>query len=92
MRNKKYTQEELINATKQSTNLSEVLKSLKLSGGGSYKQIKNEILKLNIDTSHFISNQSHKGVLLKNNFHEILKENSTYSRSSVKKDFYNMVY
>jgi hypothetical protein len=54
MKKKKYTDEQLIAAVKESTSIRQVLLYLGLAPrGGSYRTIHNAINKLNLDTSHF---------------------------------------
>ena len=49
-----YTEEDFINAVKQSKSLSEVLRLLNLKeAGGNFNTLKGKIAKLNLDTSHF---------------------------------------
>ncbi len=55
MSKRKYTEEQLINAINSSTSYRQVLEKLGLNskGGGGYISLKNKIIELNLDTSHF---------------------------------------
>lgn len=56
MSHKKYTEEQLIQAVKESRSIRQVLIAVGLAPqGGNYRTIKNLIQKLNLDTSHFSS-------------------------------------
>lgn len=87
MRQRKYTDEQLINAVKNNLSIAGVLKELGLAeAGGSYKLFHGNVKRLNLDISHF-TGQGH----LKNKTHEwntkipldeVLIKDSTYTTSS----------
>lgn len=86
----KHKKEQVIEAVINSKNLSEVLKFLGLrSAGGNFETIKKCIDEYEIDTSHFETNQDRYERSLGKlktltSLDEMLVENSTYSRKSVK--------
>lgn len=56
---RKYTEDEFIDAVKQSDNINQVLIKLKLAySGPSYETVRRLIRKYNLDTSHFTANSS----------------------------------
>ena len=74
----------------------EVLSELKIrSAGGNFKTLRKYLLLYNISTEHFVKNYD-KMVLLKNltkiDTEEILVENSSFSRASLKKRLFNECY
>ena len=72
---KNYSDEDLINAVKQSKSLASVLKSLDLrQAGGNFDTIKRRIAKLNLDISHFKGQGWNKG--------DRLKEWATYKKAN----------
>lgn len=59
---KKYVMEDIINAVKESTTLTEVVRKLGLSvAGGNMETISRKIRQHNIDTSHFVGKSFNKG-------------------------------
>lgn len=86
----KYTREKLEVIVKESKTISEVLRKLGLRpGGGSHSFIKNKIINLGIDCSHFTGQRQYG----KDNFNfrnrkptkSLLVENSTYNAGHLKK-------
>ena len=82
----KYSNEELINAVKESFSISNVCRILGIkAAGGNYTTIKNKIKKLNLDTSHFTGQLWSKGKKLGPNekaskpLSEILVKDCDYS-------------
>lgn len=66
MSNKKYTEEQFIEAVKTSTSFRQVLLKLNLKeAGGNYKTVKDLIQKLNLDISHYTGKSSNKGKLFR---------------------------
>lgn len=89
---RKYTDNDLIEAVKTSFSIRQVLQKLgkSLQGGGSYKQIQQDIAKLKLDISHFLGKGYLKGKThnraKKFKLDEILIANSPYAcNSSLKK-------
>lgn len=79
-----YTDEEFINAVKESFSIAEVCRKLGIkAAGGNYSTVKNKIDKLNLDTSHFTGKAWNQGlryriVVPAKPLKEILKENTPY--------------
>lgn len=91
----KYSKEKLQNIISESKTFSEVLQKLNLRvAGGNFKMIKNHITKHNISIAHFTPDLRRKEALKLNrhlkaiSLERILVENSTYSRSDLKKRLY----
>lgn len=88
---RKYTDEDLIEAVKTSFSIRQVLQKLgkSLQGGGSYGQIQKDFIRLNLDTSHFLGKGYLKGKThnrgKKIELVTILVENSTYACNSTLK-------
>jgi 5-methylcytosine-specific restriction endonuclease McrA len=62
MSKRQYTNEQVIEAAKNSTSIRQVLSKLGLKeAGGNYRCIKNLMKKLNIDTSHFLGKRNNLG-------------------------------
>ncbi len=76
------TNEELIQAVKQSSNVSDVCRKLNIvAGGGNYKTIRNKITKLNIDISHFAhrrNNPNSLRQLSREKIEEVVKISKSY--------------
>lgn len=92
MRIRGYTDDQLREAVKSSTSIRQVLQKLgkSLQGGGSYNQLHDDFLRLNLDTSHFLGMGYLKGRThgwnKKIPFEKLLVENSTYTnRTCLKK-------
>ena len=92
----KYSDEELINAVKESFSISNVCRILGIkSSGGNYNNIKNKIKKLNLDTSHFTGQLWSKGKKLGPNekaskpLSEILVKDSSYQSYKLAKRLLN---
>lgn len=86
----KYTKEQLENACKSSTSYRKVLSLLNLKeAGGNYTTIKQNILKYNIDVSHFTGKGWNKDLKFKPNsktpITELLVNNSTYQSNKLRK-------
>lgn len=87
-----YTESDLIDATKKSLSYTQVIKRLGIPYCGStHAKIKNEIIRLNIDISHFTGMLWNKGKTLLDderlsdrNKNEIFVENSKFSKSYVR--------
>lgn len=63
---KTYTDDQLVEAIKQSTSISQVLKQLNLANkGGNYQTIHRHIKRLNLNTDHFTGQAHNKGKQLK---------------------------
>lgn len=59
---KNYTEEQFIQAVKDSKSIAQVLSKLKIIGaGGNYSTCKKRIKRLNLDTSHFLGQGWNKG-------------------------------
>lgn len=90
---RKYTDEQFIQAVKESPYMTEALRKLNITTGGA-KFAKQLLQDLNIDTSHWIDSNLLKGKNLRPNLpeiplEEILVENSKYiSSSDLKKKLY----
>lgn len=92
----KYLQENLEPIVKESFNVSEVIKKMGLrAAGGNHKVVSDYIKKYNLDISHFIQDNGIGLLNLKNAREkntiplvDILKENSNYSRTSLKRRLY----
>ncbi len=80
---RKWTDQELIEAVKNSKTKTEVLRNLKLDSrnSGNFQTINAYIIKLNIDTSHFIKKAS-KSIFRTRELSEILIKNSDYLHSN----------
>ena len=92
----KYSDEELINAVKESFSISNVCRILGIkAAGGNYTTIKNKIKKLNLDTSHFTGQLWSKGKKLGPNekaskpLSEILVKDSSYQSYKLAKRLLN---
>jgi len=88
----KYHKDNLTKVVSESKTLREVLINLNLrTAGGNYQTVKKYIKEYGIDTSHFIEDEIRLEVLKKNrenvkiDINNILVENSTYNRTSLKK-------
>lgn len=87
-RPRKWTEEELIEAVKTSSTLTEVVKKIGLrAAGGNYKTIKCHIERLNLDTSHFCPGA--KRIRKPRDLKEILTTDSQYPRQHLKKRLIN---
>lgn len=90
MTNKKWTEQNLIEAVKNNISLRQTILSLGLCGrgGGSYKHIQQKIKELNLSTSHWLGQGHLKGKSHnwnnKISLEDVLVENSTYSVGSLK--------
>lgn len=85
----KFTDEQLIEAVKESVSITGVLRKLNLNiYGANHKVIKRRIIKLNLDTSHFTGQAWNKGQKITCNpgkpLSEILVENSEISTNHLK--------
>ena len=83
----KYTEEEFVEAVKQSISLRQVLHTLGLvEAGGNYHTAKRRIKKLGLDTSHFLGQAHLRGKTHDWSptipLHKILVKNSTYASTS----------
>ncbi len=86
MSRSKYTDEQFIQAVKESFSIAEVCRKIGLKeAGGNYQTVKNKINELGLDSSHFTGKVWNKGKKLGSNYYgtakpleEILVENSTY--------------
>lgn len=91
-RKRKYTDEDLLKAVTNSFSIRSVLEKLGKSrqGGGNYDQIKRDIERLKVDSSHFTGRGHLKGKTCqwskKDNLGEILVENSTYTNRTCLKN------
>jgi len=88
----KYNETELREIVKNSHTYKECFDKLGIRAAGSnYKHIKNYIKKYGIDTSHFehYYNNGNRDNKLKIDILDILKENSNYSRTHLKKRLYD---
>jgi hypothetical protein len=92
------TREYLEEIVRESKTITEVLKKLNLrAAGGNFRSIKNKIIKFNIDTTHFQSNQVRADKLRefveefkKRDLWECLVERSTYNnRSNIKRRLFS---
>lgn len=87
-----YTQEQFIEAVKSSYSYSEVCRTLGISPkGGNLKTVKNKILQLELDASHFTGQRWNKGKtsedhpsIKKKDISEILIENSGWSSGAIR--------
>jgi Zn finger protein HypA/HybF involved in hydrogenase expression len=89
-RKRTYTDEQFINVVKKTYSIAQLLKELGLSfSGGNYIEAKKRLLKLNIDSSHFKGQKWAEGSHHKRNkkfpLEEVMIENSTYQRGTLKK-------
>lgn len=87
----KYTNEELIDAVKESVSIAGVCRKLGIKPvGGNYKTLKSRFKELNLDTSHFTGQVWNKGlkysVTSRIPLEEILTENSPYKTISKLKE------
>lgn len=97
MSRSKYTDEQFVEAVKESYSIAEVCRKLGLKeAGGNYQTIKNKINELNLDSSHFTGKSWSKGKKLGTNYfgtakplEEILVENSTYQSSKLTKRLFD---
>lgn len=85
-----YSIETLCEIIKNSTSIRQILLKLELSvTNGNYRTIKNKIFQHNIDISHFLGKSQSKGQKhawpTKKEFSEVAVENSSYSRTNLKK-------
>ena len=65
MKLRKYTEQQLVSAVKESRSLAQTLKKLGVAPyGGNYAVLKNAIVHFNLDTSHFTGQIWNKGVKL----------------------------
>ena len=93
MASKIYTQEQFITAVKNSHSYSEVCRQIGISPkGGNLKTVKNKILELNLDMSHFTGARWNRGEtsethpsIKKKDISEILVENSGWSSGNLRK-------
>lgn len=93
MVSRKYTDEDIINAVKESYSYSEVCRKIKISPrGGNASTVKRKIKELNLDISHFTFGAWSKGKtyemdsrIRRKNLSEILVENSRWTSDSIKK-------
>lgn len=84
-RKRKYNDEMLIEAVKKSISIRGISLILGLKyGGGSFRQIKNDILRLSLNTSHFKGQGHGKGGRTDPNFYKWLKEKSGVNRFNIK--------
>lgn len=93
---KKYDEDKLRQTVSNSNTLSDTIRNLGLrAAGGNFNTIRKLIIKYNIDTTHFSPNEvrNHKLInfsqLKKISLSNILIENSTYSRTELKKRLYD---
>ena len=92
MNKKLYTEEEFVDAVRKSKSYSEVCRLIGLSPkGGNLKTVKNKIVKLGLDISHFTFQRWNKGLtsemhtsIKKKPIEEILVENSGWSSHGLK--------
>lgn len=76
---KKYTEEQFIDAVKNSNNIRQVCKQLGISAyGANYEVVKNKIKKLNLDTTHFRTKPIKHPKIYHFNLDQILVEGSFY--------------
>lgn len=93
MSKNKYTDEEFIEAVKNSYSIANICRLVGLKpAGGNYRTVKNNIKRLNLDTSHFTGQLWSKGKKLGSNYNgtakplsEILIENSNYQSYKLSK-------
>lgn len=91
MRTRTWTDEQLIDAVKESLSISQVLSRLGLVvAGGNYKSINGHVKRLKLDTGHFTGQTWNRGVKhapykYARPLSEILVEHSTFSTSHLKK-------
>ena len=92
MASKKYTNEQFIQAVKDSKSYSSVCRCLGISPkGGNLRTVKNKIEKMNLDMSHFTGSRWNKGLtsddhpsIKKKEISEILIENSGWGSHNIK--------
>ena len=92
MASRKYTQEQFIEAVKNSYSYSEVCRNLGLSPkGGNLRTVKNKIIELELDMSHFTGKRWNKGKtsethssIKKKDISEILVENSGWASGQLR--------
>ena len=85
MDRRSWTDEQLIDAVKNSNVYSDIIRRLGLQvRPGNYKTVKKYIKKLNLDISHFVGWKSNSGGAKPRSLEEILVENSDYSRKKLK--------
>ncbi|CAB4129892.1 HNHc domain containing protein [uncultured Caudovirales phage] len=93
----KYGEETLVKIVKSSKTFKDVCNQLGLRGaGGNFRTIKKYIEKYDIDTSHFV-NDNTKGIVkylkeIKYKTEDLLVENSSYNRGALKKRLYEEGY
>lgn len=86
MKNRKYTNEQFVEAVASSTSIRQVLGKLGLKqAGGNYASTKDRIKFLNLDTSHFKGQAWNKGMKIpsqnQRSLEEILVKNSPHKQS-----------
>ena len=85
---RKWTDEDFIEAARDSISIAEVLRRIGLvPKGGNYRTIHSEVGRLKVDTSHWLGNAHLRGrrrVLPRVPLSEVLVENCEYSRSNLK--------
>lgn len=92
MASKRYTEEQFIEAVKVSKSYSDVCRHIGISPkGGNLNTVKNKIIELNLDMSHFTGARWNKGLVAgehpsikKKDISEILIENSGWSSHNIK--------
>lgn len=93
MASKRYTNEDIINAVKESNSYSDVCRKVGISPrGGNANTIKHKIQELNLDISHFTFNAWSKGKnadtdrrIKRKDINDILIENSGWTSDAIKK-------
>lgn len=82
-----FSDDSFIKIVNESFSYSEILRKIGLTtnGGSSTKSIKQRINLLGLSVEHFKTNGSHRNFKIKICTEEILKENSSYSRRSLKR-------
>ena len=85
MGKRKYTDEQLVEAVKNSTSVAAVARALDVKGGGAKSSLSKRIEELGLDTSHFTGSGWSKGLLCPRlSMDEILVENSKYHQERLK--------
>jgi len=92
MRNKKWTNSDIISAVKKSRSIRQVIYALGLvPAGGNYVQVQKKMKELKIDTSHFLGMGWNKGMPFARkkplSLEKILIENSSYQSFKLKKGY-----
>ena len=85
---RKWTDEKLIEAVKNSKTISETVRNIGLKSGnsGNHQTVRRRISELNIDISHFYENMYHPPSNKERSLKDVLVKNSTYvSTQSLKK-------